>query len=109
MGLVVHSVAQAGMKPVVVTDPHAGARPRRDRLDLPELVRVQGPGLLDEDVPAAAHRLEGEGRESGVQGGDDHRADPGIREDLGGVGHRGAARREAGEVGGAGGVEVAGV
>ena len=94
---------------VVVAEADFGAGGGGDGGDVAELGGVEGAGFLDEHVFTGGDGGEGDGGEGGVEGGDDDGVEGGIGEGDVEIGERGAAGDEGGEVGGAAGVEVAGV
>ena len=100
---------EGGVEAVVVAEADAGLGRLGGGEDRAELGGVEGAGFLDEDVFAGADGGAGDGGEGGVEGGDDDGGDAGVGEGEGEVGDGGAAGGEFREVGGAGGVEVAGV
>ena len=102
--------SQGRMKTVVVAEADARRRIRRRRLCTSRSsAGVERAGLFHEHVLAGAHGGKAEGRERGVERGDDDRADGRVGERGGVIGDGLAAGHRLGEGGGAGGVEVAGI
>ena len=72
---------EGGMEAVIVTDADAGTGLRGGPLNGPELGGVEGAGFFNQDVFAGLDSGERDGREGGVERGDDDGVDRGIGED----------------------------
>ena len=98
---------EGGVKTVVVADADAGAGFGGGGLDGAELGGVERAGFFHEHVFAGFDGGEGNGREGGVERGDDDGVDGRIGEDGRVIGGRRATGDKLRETGGAGRVEIA--
>src|SRR5690606_4094008 len=106
---VVASFTQRGMETMIVAEAHTSAGFGGGFGDRAKLSGIERAGFFNQHMFTAANGGERDGSKGRVERGDDDRIDAWVGEHGGEIGDGGAARRELSEIGGARGVEIAGV